>query len=232
MEKFFNDHSSTPDVTADVALHRLLGDTLIVIDERLRAASGEEIEMYDEFYEGDDPYPVVDLEEDFELAVRSKRPAEEIEITKQALDSAKAKWAQRAAISKAFYHDIALARLGGGGATLLVITQDNPADLIQNVRLSKISVAQWAKTLVGVEIPEWDSSIRRRPTRLYTTPLLEVIEATILEHWETHNPERPPKKEMLKVWMREQYPNLVARGVLSEKLLDIIPTIIGQDKAK
>lgn len=213
--KFINSYSRQPDISAQEALDRILGDTTYIDGE-----------ITDEFKFSENDY-IEDRELNYSNAVRRNEPSEIIQERKNELEKAKEYIKQRSNIASLFFSEIVAVRAQKSNKNLLLrITQDNPIKPIECVRLSKGSVANWAKKHADINIPEWNEQ-RTKSKQTHTTELLEVMEEVIEEFWENRDKnEDPVKKAAVDAWMQEKFPDMVKKGEpLSTKIRDAIYTI-------
>lgn len=214
LSELLRTHSTLPDISAQAALDKIFDDKIDT-----DPVSGEEFE-FDE-YDYLESYQI-----DYSNAVLEKESPDIIEEHKKKFEAAKdyIKWRSR--ISVTFYHEIGEIRTRRADNNhLLIITQDDPTKPIQQVRLSKVSVAEWASKNASTDISEWKKS-EARSVRTHSTELLEVLNAVIEQFWE--NRDLNGSKDMgeaSKLWMREEFPDLVSKGILSKKMQESIYTI-------
>ena len=214
LSELLRTHSTLPDISAQAALDKIFDDKIDT-----DPISGEEFEF--------DEYAYLEHHQiNYSNAVLEQESPDIIKEHEKKFEVAKDYIKRRSSISVAFYHEIGEIRARRSDNNhLLIITQDDPTKPIQQVRLSKISVAEWASKNARIDISEW-KKIEVRSARTHSTELLEVLNAVIEEFWENRDKnERPTYRDAVLAWMKEQFPELVSIGILSEKMQESIYTI-------
>lgn len=165
-------------------------------------------------------------ESDYSLAKERGAPVDQLERQKaKHVESAeKMKLAQ--SLDVELVHEIEKIRQGKE-SILLIATDSMPG--YHKVEFTKHSVFEWADKKYKIPSPTSNTPKQtNHPRRIHNTPLIEVLDRAIEEHWENHDPKRPPTKEAIKTWMEQQYPDLCADKShgLSDKTIDIMCKIM------
>ena len=154
--EFLEENNNSAEVSAQDAYHKIVGEPLYrYLDD------GEE------FYDELDGYKLRELEEDYQSAKAEHRhnegvSEEQVLDAKSTFEEAKERYKRNLKIKQLFFHDVAQVRAGRiYENNLLVMTRDSAT--VDYVRLSKISVAVWAHTKVGIEISDWSPELSAPP---------------------------------------------------------------------
>lgn len=56
--------------------------------------------------------------------------------------------------------------------------------------------------------------------------LLDIMHTAIAEFWENHDPNNPPKNDVIELWISEKYAELINKRVLSKHIIKSMCTIM------
>lgn len=96
-------------------------------------------------------------------------------------------------------------------------------------KITTQSLIAWADRFLGRSITPMTETDERAPARTYQSKYFDILEAAASEHWNGVETEsQVPKNEVIKLWVRQNYPD----SNISGQVLDTICTIIRPDKFK
>jgi len=145
-------------------------------------------------------------ESDYSLA--KERPASTDELEK--LKANHVKWLEKMQLAQNLDAELVheIEKIRQGKESVLLITTDSMSGY-HKVEFTKQSVFEWAHKKHKTPSPTSGSPKQtNHPRRIHSTPLLEVLDRAIEEHWENYDPKRPPTNEAIDTWMQQQYPTL------------------------
>jgi len=162
----------------------------------------------------------------YSLATERSAPVDQLEKLK----ANHVKWVDNMQLAQNLDAELVheIEKIRQGKKSILLITTDSMPSY-HKVEFTKQSVFDWAHKKHKIPPPTSVTPKQTNsPIRIHSSPLLEVLDHAIEEHWVNYDPENLPTKDVIEAWMKQQYPDLYAdnKNGLSKKVIDVMCKIM------
>jgi len=103
-----------------------------------------------------------------------------------------------------------------------------------HIKISISSLQAWSESNFGITPIAIKSHRTEFIKRKHATKLLEILDMTILEFWESAEPKLPPKNDVIKAYWKKEYEDIIDQGRnshFSEKVQEVMLKIMRPDKS-